>query len=157
AENVAAEFKIGRLDQDAYALRSQQRYAKARAEGFFSSEIVPVMLASKKGDPTAVREDEHPRETSLDALAKLKPIVRDDGTVTAGNDSGVNGRARAGGRGSGGGRKAAGPGAEGARARHGNRRRAAAHHGYRAGSGDAQSPGEDRPQAFRHRRHRVER
>jgi acetyl-CoA acyltransferase len=90
AENVAAEFEIARSDQDAYALRSQQRYAKARAEGFYSAEIVPVMLASKKGDPTAVREDEHPRETSLDALAKLKPIVREDGTVTAGNASGVN-------------------------------------------------------------------
>jgi len=90
AENVAAEFKIARSDQDAYALRSQQRYAKARAEGFFSAEIVPVMLASKKGDPTIVRDDEHPRETSLDALAKLKPIVREDGTVTAGNASGVN-------------------------------------------------------------------
>jgi 3-oxoadipyl-CoA thiolase len=90
AENVAAEFKIARSDQDAYALRSQQRYAKARTEGFFSAEIVPVMLASKKGDATAMREDEHPRETSLDALAKLKPIVREDGTVTAGNASGVN-------------------------------------------------------------------
>src|SRR5215470_1911575 len=90
AENVAAEFKIARSDQDAYALRSQQRYAKARAEGFFSAEIVPVTLPSKKGDPTMVRDDEHPRETSLDALAKLKPIVREDGTVTAGNASGVN-------------------------------------------------------------------
>jgi len=90
AENVAAEFKIARSDQDAYALRSQQRYAKARGEGFFSAEIVPVMLASKKGDPTVVRDDEHPRETSLDALAKLKPIVREEGTVTAGNASGVN-------------------------------------------------------------------
>jgi len=90
AENVAVEFRISRADQDAYALRSQQRYAKARAEGFFSAEIVPVMLASKKGDPTIVRDDEHPRETSLDALAKLKPIVREDGTVTAGNASGVN-------------------------------------------------------------------
>jgi acetyl-CoA acyltransferase len=90
AENVAAEFKIARSDQDAYALRSQQRYAKARGEGFFSAEIVPVTLASKKGDATVVRDDEHPRETSLDALAKLKPIMREDGTVTAGNASGVN-------------------------------------------------------------------
>ncbi len=90
AENVAAEFKVSRADQDSYALRSQQRYAKARTEGFFSAEIVPVSIASKKGEPTAVREDEHPRETSLDALAKLRPIVREDGTVTAGNASGVN-------------------------------------------------------------------
>jgi acetyl-CoA acetyltransferase family protein len=90
AENVAAEFKIARADQDAYALRSQQRYAKARAEGFFVQEIVPVTIAQKKGEPLVIRDDEHPRETTLDALAKLKPIVRDDGTVTAGNASGVN-------------------------------------------------------------------
>ncbi len=90
AENVAAEFKVARADQDAYALRSQQRYAKARAEGFFTHEIVPVTIAQKKGEPAVVRDDEHPRETTLDALAKLKPIVRDDGTVTAGNASGVN-------------------------------------------------------------------
>ena len=90
AENVAADFKIARADQDAYALRSQERYAKARAAGFFASEIVPVTLAQKKGDPVVVRDDEHPRETTMEALAKLKPIVRDDGTVTAGNASGVN-------------------------------------------------------------------
>ena len=90
AENVAAEFKISRADQDGFALRSQQRYAKARAAGFFSAEIVPVTIPQKKGEPILVREDEHPRETSSDALAKLKPIVREDGTVTAGNSSGVN-------------------------------------------------------------------
>jgi len=90
AENVAADFKIARADQDAYALRSQQRYAKARADGFFANEIVPVTLAQKKGDPVVIRDDEHPRETTMEALAKLKPIVRDDGTVTAGNASGVN-------------------------------------------------------------------
>jgi acetyl-CoA acyltransferase len=90
AENVAAEFKISRADQDGFALRSQQRYAKARAAGFFSAEIVPVTIPQKKGEAIVVREDEHPRATSLDALAKLKPIVRDDGTVTAGNSSGVN-------------------------------------------------------------------
>jgi acetyl-CoA acyltransferase len=90
AENVAAEFKIARADQDAYALRSQQRYAKARAERFFAQEIVPVTIAQKKGEPLVIRDDEHPRETTLDALAKLKPIVRDDGTITAGNASGVN-------------------------------------------------------------------
>ncbi|HTS54946.1 MAG TPA: 3-oxoadipyl-CoA thiolase [Burkholderiales bacterium] len=90
AENVAAEFRISRADQDGFALRSQGRYAKARAAGFFSAEIIPVTIAQKKGEPVVVREDEHPRETSLDALAKLKPIVREDGTVTAGNASGVN-------------------------------------------------------------------
>jgi acetyl-CoA acyltransferase len=90
AENVAAEFKIARADQDTYALRSQQRYAKARVDGFFAQEIVPVAIPQKKGEPLMVREDEHPRDTTLDALAKLKPIVREDGTVTAGNASGVN-------------------------------------------------------------------
>jgi 3-oxoadipyl-CoA thiolase len=90
AENVAAEFGISRADQDGFALRSQQRYAKARAAGFFSAEIVPVTIPQKKGEPIVMREDEHPRETSWEALAKLKPIVREDGTVTAGNSSGVN-------------------------------------------------------------------
>ena len=90
AENVAAEFKVARADQDAYALRSQQRYAKAKAEGFFANEIVPVTLPQKKGEPVVVKDDEHPRETSLEALAKLKGVVREDGTVTAGNASGVN-------------------------------------------------------------------
>jgi len=90
AENVAAEFKVSRADQDAYALRSQQRYAKAKAAGFFASEIIPVTIPQKKGEATVVKDDEHPRETSLDALAKLKGVVREDGTVTAGNASGVN-------------------------------------------------------------------
>ncbi|HWQ39922.1 MAG TPA: 3-oxoadipyl-CoA thiolase [Burkholderiales bacterium] len=90
AENVAAEFKISRADQDAFALRSQQRYAAARKAGFFASEIVPVTIPQKKGDPVVVREDEHPRETSLEALARLKGVVKEDGTVTAGNASGVN-------------------------------------------------------------------
>jgi 3-oxoadipyl-CoA thiolase len=90
AENVATDFKVARADQDAYALRSQQRYAKAKAKGFFASEIIPVALPQKKGDPVVVKDDEHPRETSLEALAKLKGVVREDGTVTAGNASGVN-------------------------------------------------------------------
>ena len=90
AENVAAEFKVARADQDGFALRSQQRYAAANAVKFFESEIAPVPIPQKKGDPVLVRSDEHPRETSLEALAKLKGVVRDDGTVTAGNASGVN-------------------------------------------------------------------
>ena len=90
AENVAADFKIGRADQDAFALRSQQRYAAAFKEGFFKSEIVPITLAQKKGDPLVFDRDEHPRETSLESLAKLKGVVREDGTVTPGNASGVN-------------------------------------------------------------------
>ena len=90
AENVAAEFGIGRADQDAFAWRSQQRAAAAQARGFFQGELVPVTVPGKAG-PTLVAEDEHPRpETTLDALAKLKPVVRADGTVTAGNASGVN-------------------------------------------------------------------
>jgi 3-oxoadipyl-CoA thiolase len=90
AENVAAEFKVSRADQDGFALRSQQRYAAANAARFFESQIVPVPVPQKKGDPVLVRSDEHPRETSLEALAKLKGVVREDGTVTAGNASGVN-------------------------------------------------------------------
>jgi acetyl-CoA acyltransferase len=89
AENVAAEFDISRADQDAFALRSQQRYEAARARGFFADEIVPVTVAGRKGD-VIVAEDEHPRATTLEALAKLKGVVRSDGTVTAGNASGVN-------------------------------------------------------------------
>ncbi len=90
AENVAAEFHIARADQDAFALRSQERAAAAIAAGRFADEIVPVTLPSKKGDPVVVKDDEHPRATTLEALARLKPIVKPDGTVTAGNASGVN-------------------------------------------------------------------
>ena len=90
AENVAGEFKVARADQDAFALRSQERTAAAIADGRMAQEIVPVTLPSKKGDPVVFAQDEHPRATSLEALAKLKGIVRPDGTVTAGNSSGVN-------------------------------------------------------------------
>ena len=90
AENVAVEFKISRADQDAFALRSQQRTAAAIAAGRLAEEIVPVTIAQKKGDPLVVSVDEHPRQTTLEALAKLKGVVRPDGTVTAGNASGVN-------------------------------------------------------------------
>ncbi len=89
AENVAAEFGVARADQDAFALRSQQRYAAAKARGYFAGEIVPVTIPGRKGD-TVVTEDEHPRETTLEALAKLKGVVKPDGTVTAGNASGIN-------------------------------------------------------------------
>ena len=90
AENVAEEFKVSRADQDAFALRSQQRTAAAIAAGKLAEEIVPVTLAQKKGDPVIFAKDEHPRETTLEALAKLKGVVKPDGTVTAGNASGVN-------------------------------------------------------------------
>ncbi|KAB8043755.1 3-oxoadipyl-CoA thiolase [Janthinobacterium aquaticum] len=91
AENVAVEFGISRADQDALALRSQQRWAAAHAAGVFDSEIVPVAVPQKKGDPKMVTTDEHPRpDTSLEMLAKLKGVVKPDGTVTAGNASGLN-------------------------------------------------------------------
>ena len=91
AENLADELKISRADQDAFALRSQQRAVAAQAAGRFDEEIVPVEIDQKKGDPKVVAADEHPRaDTSLESLSKLKPIVREDGTVTAGNASGVN-------------------------------------------------------------------
>ncbi|HKJ52338.1 MAG TPA: 3-oxoadipyl-CoA thiolase [Gammaproteobacteria bacterium] len=90
AENVAAEFGIERGAQDRMALRSQQNTARARQSGFFTGEITPVSVPQRKGDPVLVEDDEHPRETSLEALAKLRPIVCADGTVTAGNASGVN-------------------------------------------------------------------
>ncbi len=90
AENVASEFHVARADQDAFALRSQQKALAAIAAGRLAEEIVAVSVPVKKGDPAVVSRDEHPRETTLEALAKLKPIVRADGTVTAGNASGVN-------------------------------------------------------------------
>ena len=90
AENVATDFKIEREAQDRMALASQLKAVAAQKSGFFDAEIIPVTLAQKKGDPVVVSKDEHPRETSLETLAKLKGVVRPDGTVTAGNASGVN-------------------------------------------------------------------
>ncbi len=90
AENVATEFKIERAAQDHMALASQMKAVAAQQRGFFDAEIVPVTLPQRRGDAVVVARDEHPRETSLEALAKLKGIVRPDGTVTAGNASGAN-------------------------------------------------------------------
>ncbi|CAN7754960.1 3-oxoadipyl-CoA thiolase [Pseudorhodoferax sp. LjRoot39] len=90
AENVAVEHRIGREAQDRMALASQQKAVAAQKSGFFDAELTPVLIPQKKGDAIAVTRDEHPRETSLEALAKLKGVVRPDGTVTAGNASGVN-------------------------------------------------------------------
>ena len=90
AENVAQEFNVNRADQDAFALRSQQRTAEAIAAGTLAEEIIPVTIPAKKGAPIVFRQDEHPRATTLEVLAKLKGVVRPDGTVTAGNASGVN-------------------------------------------------------------------
>ena len=91
AENVAADFKISRADQDAFALRSQQRAAAAMKDGRLAEEIVPVTIPQKKGNPLVVDKDEHPRaDTTLESLSRLKGVVKTDGTVTAGNASGVN-------------------------------------------------------------------
>lgn len=90
AENVADDFKINRTDQDQMALRSQAKAAASQANGRLAKEITPVTIPQKKGDPIVINQDEHPRATTIEALAKLKPIVRPDGTVTAGNASGVN-------------------------------------------------------------------
>ena len=89
-ENVAADFQVTRNDQDAFAFRSQQRAAKAAASGYFKDEIVPVEIPGKKGESVRVDADEHPRETTMEQLAKLKTPFRNPGTVTAGNASGVN-------------------------------------------------------------------
>ena len=91
AENVAEQFNINRADQDAFALRSQQRTAAAQEAGFFKDEITPVSIPQRKGEPVIVDTDEHPRaDTTLEKLTKLRPIVTSDGTVTAGNASGIN-------------------------------------------------------------------
>src|ERR1700735_1468193 len=95
-ENVAEEFQVSRKDQDAFALRSQQRAAAAIAHGYFAKEIVPVQAPGGKAGPVVVNEDEHPRpDTTLENLQKLKPIVRNPGTITAGHASGINDRAAA--------------------------------------------------------------
>lgn len=90
AENVAADFGVEREAQDAMALRSQRNALRAQQSGFFDAEITPVTITQKKGDSVLVSQDEHPRETSMEMLAKLKGVVRPEGTVTAGNASGVN-------------------------------------------------------------------
>ncbi len=91
AENVAEDFGVSRADQDAFAFRTQRRWAAAHQSGFFQCEVIPVSIPQKKGDPKRFEVDEHPRpDTTLEGLAKLKPVVKPGGTVTAGNASGVN-------------------------------------------------------------------
>ncbi|MFZ1809194.1 MAG: acetyl-CoA C-acyltransferase [Cyclobacteriaceae bacterium] len=90
AENVAEQWKISREDQDAFGLQSQQRYFKAAKAGKFNEEIVPIRIPQRKGDPIAFSVDEYPRETSMEKLGSLKPAFKADGTVTAGNSSGIN-------------------------------------------------------------------
>jgi acetyl-CoA acetyltransferase family protein len=91
AENVAEDFHVSREDQDAFAFRTQQRWANAHASCFFSGEVIPVSIPQKRGDPKNFDTDEHPRpDTTMEGLTKLKPVVKPSGTVTAGNASGVN-------------------------------------------------------------------
>ena len=90
AENVADQFGVSREDQDKFAMASQEKAAAAQKAGVFDAEITPVLIPQRKGDPKVVSQDEHPRQTSLDALSKLKGVVREGGSVTAGNASGVN-------------------------------------------------------------------
>ncbi|NHB57860.1 3-oxoadipyl-CoA thiolase [Acinetobacter sp. 194] len=90
AENVAEQFHISRADQDQFALTSQQRTAAAQSKGYFTNEIVPVTIPQRQGDPFVIDTDEHPRATTLEALTQLKPVVKAEGTVTAGNASGIN-------------------------------------------------------------------
>ncbi len=89
-ENVAEQWQVSREEQDRFALASQEKAARAQADGRFAAEIVPVSVPQRKGDPVIFAQDEHLRATSLEALAKLKPVVKADGTVTAGNASGLN-------------------------------------------------------------------
>ncbi len=149
AENVATDFKIEREAQDRMALASQLKAVAAQKSGFFDAELTPVSIAQKKGEPIVVTKDEHPRETSLEALAKLKGVVRPDGTVTAGNASGVNdGVVRAADR-QRRRRREARPDAARAHPRHGDRRRRAADHGLRPGAGEPQGARADRHRACR--------
>ena len=145
AENVADDFKVSREDQDLFAWRSQAKAAAAQKAGLFAAEIVPVAVPQRKGEPLLVSVDEHPRETTLEALAKLKPVVRPGGTVTAGNASGVNDGACACAAGQPGGRHAPRPHAACPRRRHGHGRRGTAHHGHRPRARHAEGAGADRP------------
>jgi len=90
AENIAEKYGIGREEQDAFSFESQKRAAKAIAEGRFTDEIVPLAIPQRKGEPKIFAVDEHPRETSLEKMAALRPAFKPDGTVTAGNSSGIN-------------------------------------------------------------------
>lgn len=158
AENVADEFNISREDQDAFALRSQQRAARAIEAGRFDQEIVPVTIEKRKGATEVVGADEHPRPgTRLENLAKLKPIVRAGGTITAGNASGVNDGACA-----------MILASKKAVTRHKLTPRArviamatagvpAAHHGHWPGPGDTQGAGKDRSRPWPHRCDRAQR
>jgi acetyl-CoA acyltransferase len=124
AENVAADYQISRADQDLFAVASQNKAAAAQAAGILAQEIVPVVIPQKKGDAVTVSDDEHPRATSVEALAKLKGVVRPDGSVTAGNASTADCRQRDGWQ--------IRPDPQSANRWHGHRWRCAPHHGHRS-------------------------
>lgn len=156
-ENVAEEFQVSRADQDAFAIRSQQRAGKAIAAGYFAEEITPITIPGGKAGPVTVDKDEHPRpETTLEGLAKLKPIVRNPGTVTAGNASGVNDGAAAMILASEAAVKKHGLTPR-AHPRTGLGRGAAAHHGHRPGARDPQADGAPRQEDQRFRPDRAQR
>ena len=147
-ENVAADFNVSREDQDAFALRSQKKAAAAQANGRLAQEIVPVTIPKRKGDPVIVDKDEHPRgDTTLEQLAKLSTPFRKDGTVTAGNASGVNDGSAALIVASEECRSEVRTRADRPCARRSHRRRRAAHHGHRTGSGHEEALRPSRPQA----------
>ena len=156
AENVASDFGVARADQDAFALRSQQRYSAAQARGFFRDEMISVTIPGKKGE-TVIDHDEHPRETTLEALTKLKGVVKPEGSVTAGNASGINDGAVALLIAS---KQAVGKyrtDADGAVAGCRHRRRSAANHGYRTGARDTKTARSSQADDLRYRCDRAER
>ncbi len=157
AENVAVDYNISRADQDLFAVRSQQKAARAQQDGTLAEEIVSVTIPQKKGDPVVFSRDEHPRETSLEALAKLKGVVRPDGSVTAGNASGVNDGAAALLLANEATAKRFGLTPPRPRRRHGNRRRRAARDGHRPGAGHAEAARAARDDDRPVRRDRAER
>ena len=157
-ENVAEEYQVSRADQDAFAFRSQQRAGQAMASGYFAEEIVAVEVPGGRAGPVTVDKDEHPRpDTTMEGLAKLKPFVRNPGTITAGNASGVNDGAAAMILAQRSRRQEARPHAARARARHGVGGGAAAGDGHRPGTLDPQADGKARPQDRRFRPDRAER
>jgi acetyl-CoA acetyltransferase len=151
------EFNISRADQDRMALARRPRPWRRSRRAVFDAEIVPVHVPQKKGEDLVVNRDEHPRATTLEALAKLKGVVRPDGSVTAGNAIGRQRRRRRAAAGQRSSRRPPRPHAARPRGRHGHRRRAAAHHGHGPGAGHAQGAGAHGADAGADRRDRTQR
>jgi Thiolase, N-terminal domain len=158
AENVAEQYQVNREDQVAFALRSHQRWARAYDAKFFEGHVVSVEIPQKKGEPKIVTMDEHPRrDTTLEALARLRTVVKANGTVTAGNASGINDGAGAVLLASARAISQASPYAPGSSGCGRSGRSRAEDHGHYSGSGNAESVGKDRPETFTNRCHRMER